>query len=161
MTSETFEGRCACGHVRYRMNSAPLIVHCCHCHECQRLSGAAFAINAMIETSRVDLLQGDVATITVPSESGKGQKIIRCTKCQVAVWSHYALEGGIGDMVNFIRVGTLNNPDDLPPDIHIFTESKQVWMKLPDDTAAVDTYYDRSEVWSEKSQKRRAALEQA
>jgi len=155
----SFDGGCACGHVRYRMTSRPLIVHACHCYECQRLTGAAFAINAMIEATRVVVLGGDPVEVMVPSASGKGQKIYRCPKCQVAVWSHYALEGGIGDMVNFIRVGTLDDPDMLPPDIHIFTESKQKWLDLPEGIVAVDIYYDRKDVWPEESNARRAALD--
>ena len=83
--AEIDEGGCACGHVRYQMQSQPLIVHCCHCSWCQRQNGSAFAVNALIEADRVHLLQGDVVDIIVPSPSGKNQKIARCPKCQVAV----------------------------------------------------------------------------
>ena len=126
--SPTFEGGCACRFVRYRMMSAPLIVHCCHCRWCQRETGASFALNALVESDRVELLHGEVDVVATPSESGKGQKIVRCPRCRVAVWSHYA---GAGDAVSFIRVGTLDEPDRLPPDVHIFTASKQPWVVLP------------------------------
>ena len=65
------DGGCTCGHVRYRMTSAPLIVHCCHCRWCQRETGTAFALNAMIEADRVQLLEGEVQVIDTPSNSGK------------------------------------------------------------------------------------------
>ncbi len=150
-----YDGGCTCRHVRYRMRSTPLFVHCCHCRWCQRETGAAFALNAMIESERVELLQGEVALIDTPSHSGKGQKIARCPRCQVAVWSNYA---GAGDAVRFVRVGTLDEPDRLPPDIHIFTSSKQPWVVLPAGTPAVAEYYKASEMWPRESLDRRAAL---
>ncbi|MGH7129936.1 MAG: GFA family protein, partial [Planctomycetaceae bacterium] len=116
------EGCCTCGAIRYRMTGQPLFVHCCHCRWCQRETGASFALNAMIEADRVVLLQGAPEIVATPSQSGKGQKIARCGTCRIALWSHYA---GAGDAIAFVRVGTLANPDLLPPDIHIFTSSKQ------------------------------------
>jgi len=153
------EGGCACGHVRYQMQSRPLIVHCCHCSWCQRQSGSAFAVNALIEANRVRLLKGDVADITVPSPSGKNQRISRCPKCQVAVWSYYlVMRGGIGELVRFIRVGTLDDPSKVPPDVHIYTSSKQPWVQLPPDDLVVEEYYATKEVWSEDSLARLGAL---
>ncbi len=160
MTTQTdvFDGGCACGHVRYRMTSRPMIVHCCHCRECQRQIGASFALNALIEAERVQFLEGEVDVVTVPSNSGHGQKISRCPKCQTAVWSNYALSGGIDDAVFFIRGGTLDDPDRLPPDIHIYTASKQPWVVLPPEDRAVDEYYKTEDIWPEESLARRAAL---
>jgi len=158
-STDFHDGGCACGHVRYRMKSQPLIVHCCHCSWCQRQSGSAFAVNALIETDRVELLQGDVAEVTVPSRSGKGQRIARCPNCQVAVWSHYLiLSGGIGDAFRFIRVGTLDDPGSMPPDVHIYTSSKQPWVTLSPDDLVVDEYYVTDEVWPRESLERRAVL---
>jgi len=150
-----YDGGCTCRHVRYRMTSKPLFVHCCHCSWCQRETGAAFALNAMIEADRVQLLEGDVQVIDTPSNSGKGQRISRCPKCLIAVWSNY---GGAGDSLRFVRVGTLDNPGALPPDIHIFTSSKQPWMVLPAGARAVPEYYKSSEQWPKESLERRAAL---
>lgn len=133
-SGRTLEGCCTCGTVRYRMTSKPMFVHCCHCRWCQRETGASFALNALIEADRVILVQGTPETVNTPSNSGKGQKIVRCPKCRVALWSHYA---GAGAAVYFIRVGTLEKPDCLAPDIHIFTTSKQPWMVLPPDIPTV------------------------
>jgi hypothetical protein len=126
--SEAFDGGCDCRFVRFRMTSTPLFVNCCHCRWCQRETGASFALNAMIEADRVQLLAGEPEMVPTPSESGKGQKIWRCPKCRIAVWSNY---GGGGDRVRFVRVGTLDNPDRFPPGVHIFTASKQPWVVLP------------------------------
>jgi hypothetical protein len=151
----TAEGGCTCRAVRYRMISRPLFVNCCHCRWCQRETGSAFVINAMIEADRVVLLSGKPEMIDTPSSSGRGQKIWRCPICRVAVWSNYS---GAGPKVNFVRVGTLDEPDRLPPDIHIFTSSKQPWVILPPDKPAVPEYYDLNVHWPAESLARREAL---
>jgi hypothetical protein len=148
-------GGCDCRAIRYRLETRPLIVHCCHCRWCQRESGASFALNAVIESDRVTLLGGEPEIVDTPSESGRGQKIARCPKCRVAVWSHYS---GGGTAVRFVRVGTLDQPDLLPPDIHIFTATKQPWVTLPAGVPAVPEYYDRKLHWPKESLARREAL---
>jgi hypothetical protein len=137
------------------MASAPLFVHCCHCRWCQRESGASFALNAMIEADRVTNLSEPSELVQTPSASGSGQLIARCPQCRIAVWSHYA---GAGPVVKFVRVGTLDDPDLLPPDIHIFTASKQPWIVIPEGTPAVAEYYDRDEYWPAESLTRRRAI---
>ena len=129
-----------------------MFVHCCHCRWCQRETGSAFVINAIIEADRVEVIKGNPKLINTPSSSGNGQKIWRCPECQVALWSNYY---GAGDTIHFVRVGTLDDPDQLPPDIHIFTESKQPWVTLPPDIPAFKLYYDLEKVWPTKSLERR------
>ena len=149
------DGGCDCRSVRYRMDTQPLFVHCCHCRWCQRESGASFALNAMIESDRVVNLGAEPEVIRTPSDSGLGQLIARCPACKVAVWSHYA---GSGPIMKFVRVGTLDNPDACPPDIHIFARSKQPWVNLHGGAPAVDEYYDREEYWPPESLRRREAV---
>jgi hypothetical protein len=60
--------------------------------------------------------------------------------------------------VCFVRVGTLAEPDRLPPDIHIFTASKQPWVMLSPAIPAVAEYYDRNDYWPPESLERRRAL---
>lgn len=157
MTAEepALDGRCTCGAVRYRVRSAPLIVHCCHCRWCQRESGAAFAVNAMIEADRLERLAGDVVENELPTLSGRGQIVVRCSSCRVVLWSHY---GGLGRKACFVRVGTLDEPEKLPPDAHIYTASKQPWVVLPDNVPCFEEYYRRSLVWSQQSLARLEAL---
>ncbi len=149
------EGGCDCRQIRYRMQTRPLIVHCCHCRWCQRETGSAFVINAMIESDRVVLLAGEPDVVHTPSESGQGQQIARCPRCRIAVWSHY---GGAGPVLRFVRVGTLDEPDHLPPDIHVFTMSKQPWVVLPPGTPAVPEFYDRAQYWPAESLSRLEAV---
>lgn len=149
------EGGCDCRAVRYRLTTAPLFDHCCHCRWCQRESGASFALNAMIEADRVTELGQTPEFVITPSESGRAQGIACCPSCKIAVWSHYA---GAGPWLKFIRAGTLDNPDLLPPDIHIFTASKQPWLAHPTGTPAVREYYERERHWPAESIARRELL---
>jgi len=151
MNEPGFEGGCTCGGIRYRMNRRPMIVHCCHCRWCQRESGAAFALNGMVEATEVSLLKGKVEVIDIPSNSGRGQAVSRCPACRVALWSNYA---GAKDAVHFIRIGTLDNPNAFPPDLHIFTSSKQPWVNLDGGAPAVAEYYKAADYWSEKNMSR-------
>lgn len=148
-------GHCTCGKIRYRLTETPLFVHACHCTWCQRETGGPHAINAMIETDRVDLMHGAPMEITTPSASGKGQIILRCPECCVALWSHYA---GAGRKLAFVRVGTLETPAACPPDIHIFTSTKLPWYILPENVLAVPDYYDRTLFWPRDSLERLARL---
>ena len=155
VTKFPIEGGCDCRAVRYRIQTRPLFVHCCHCRWCQRESGASFALNAMIEAERVINVGCNPELVQTPSESGKGQVIARCPNCWIAVWSHYS---GAGSLLSFIRVGTLDNPDLLPPDIHIFTRSKQPWVVIPEGVPSVSEYYDRERYWPPESSARRQAI---
>jgi hypothetical protein len=149
------EGGCTCRYIRFRIERRPLFVHCCHCRWCQRETGASFALNAMIESEHVTLLGGEPEIVHTPSQSGLGQEISRCPKCRIAVWSNYA---GAGPVLRFVRVGTLDEPDRLPPDIHIFTASKQPWVLIPSGVPAVAEYYEREQYWPSESLARRQAI---
>ena len=148
------EGRCDCGEVRYRMHSAPIVVHCCHCRECQRQTGSAFVLNAIIETDRFEHT-GNVTEVTVPSGSGMGQVITSCAKCGVAVFSSYKIRE---DKVRNVRVGTLEDPDLCPPDVHIFTKHKQAWLQLGRSAPVFEEFYDFKEVWPADAQARWGVL---
>ncbi|MGE0254343.1 MAG: GFA family protein [Alphaproteobacteria bacterium] len=138
------EGGCTCGGVRYRLTAPPLFVHCCHCTWCQRASGSAFATNILIETARVTVLSGATVRTTAPSPSGRGQAFLRCPGCGVTLWSHYLR---MGEHIAFVRAGTLEDPSVAPPDIHIYTSTKQPWVTLPDGVPAVPEYYRADEMW--------------
>lgn len=138
------QGGCSCGAVRYELKSRPMWVNCCHCTWCQRESGTAFAVNALVETDRVSVLASAPEAVLTPSHSGRGQTILRCPTCRVAVWSHY---GGAGPKIAFVRTGTLDVPHDLEPDIHIFTSTKRPWVVLPPGKPFAAEFYNAKEVW--------------
>jgi hypothetical protein len=147
------EGGCGCGAVRYRLTSDPLFTHCCHCLSCQRQTGSAFVINLLIEADRVELLADKPRPVEVPRDDGSTQRIFRCPRCQVAVFSEYGRP-----VVRFVRGGTLDDPSTVTPDVHIFTRSKLSWVTLPDATPAFEVYYDMRDVWPAASQERLAAI---
>jgi hypothetical protein len=147
------EGGCACGEVRYRLTSEPLFTHCCHCLNCQRQTGSAFVVNALIEADRVELLAGEPQPVDVPRGGGKNQHIFRCPICQVAVYSRYTRAS-----ILFVRGGTLDDPSSVTPDVHIYTRSKLSWVVLPDSTPAFTTYYDTKKLWPAASLDRLEAL---
>jgi len=149
------EGGCACGAVRYRLRDAPMFVHCCHCTSCQTETGSAFVLNALIESDRVETIAGAPEPVMTPSESGRGQQIWRCPDCRVALWSNY---GGATDILRFVRIGTLDDPGALPPDVHIYTRSKLPWVRLPEGAAVFEAYYDSKALWPAASLERRTAL---
>jgi hypothetical protein len=149
------EGGCSCGAVRYRLGGAPMFVHCCHCTSCQTETGSAFVLNALIEAARVETLAGAPQPVMTPSESGRGQNVWRCPDCRVALWSNY---GGAADLLRFVRIGTLDDPGALPPDVHIYTRSKLAWVMLPEGAPAFEAYYDSKSLWPAASLERRKAL---
>lgn len=146
-------GGCACTTVRYRLASAPIWVHGCHCTDCQRETGSGFAVNALIEADRVELTAGRPVPIETPSASGRGQTIWRCPACQVALWSNY----GGNTAIHFVRAGTLDRPGLIVPDIHIYTASRLPWVALPADARAVPRFYDYRSTWPAEAWARRAA----
>jgi hypothetical protein len=137
-------GRCTCGAIRFRLTSAPMFIHACHCTWCQRETGGPHAVNAMIEGDRVKVLTGVPVEVVTPSASGKGQVIVRCGACHTALWSHYA---GMGRKTAFVRVGTLDEPGVFPPDIHIFAGTMQAWYRVAEGVPVVAEYYDRKAHW--------------
>ena len=148
------EGGCTCGAVRYRLTSDPMFVHCCHCRDCQRQTGSAFVVNAIIETARIKLVKGTPKPITLPTDSGRPHDVYRCAKCETALWSDY----GRRLVMSFVRVGTLDDPAALPPDVHIFTRSKLPWVGLPKKARAYKIYYNMEKEWPAESWARRKAI---
>ena len=143
------EGGCSCAAVRYRLTSAPLFVHCCHCRNCQRHTGTAFVVNLLIETARVEVARGDLTTIVMPLNGGSPNKIVRCSRCLVAVCSEYGRPE-----LRFVRAGTLDDPGSVAPDVHIYTRSKLPWVTLPASVPQFVEFYDLEKVWPAASLER-------
>ena len=146
-------GGCSCGAIRYRLATEPLFTHCCHCRNCQRQTGSAFVINALIEADRVELLAGEPKPVDVPRSGAKKQRIFRCPTCEIAVYSRYTRAS-----ILFVRAGTLDDPSRVAPDVHIYTRSKLSWVTLPDSVPAFTTYYDTQKLWPVASLDRLGAI---
>ncbi len=148
-------GGCACKAIRYKLTESPLIVHACHCRDCQRISGSAFVINIWIESKFVER-QGDKPnSFMLKGGTGNNHEVFFCGKCGTYVWSRYY--GAPGDAL-FVRAGTLDNAEAVRPDVHIFTRSKLPWVTLPEGARAFNTFYDISKEWSPESLARRKTM---
>ena len=90
----------------------------------------------------------------MPTDSGRPHDIFRCPACKIAVWSTY----GGRPQIRFVRVGTLDEPSSLPPDVHIYTRSKLPWVRLPEGAPAFEAYYDSKTLWPAESLVRRSAV---
>lgn len=156
MTHAPLAGSCFCGAVRYRLTQAPMFIHCCHCRDCQKQTGGAFAINALIERSCVELLEGttDPIRTTAKTDSGRPHDIYRCPECQTALWSDYGRRG----VMVFVRVTTLDHGHNIEPDVHIFTRTKLPWVQLPPGARRFDGYYEMPMEWPAESLTRRRAI---
>ena len=152
--TRTHDGGCACGAIRYRLGSEPIFVHCCHCTDCQRLSGTAFAINALIEMNRVHVVSGKPRPQVVPTDTGRTQSVLRCEDCGVALWSHHP---DLGPRIAIIFVGTLDDARAFPPAAHCFTRSKHPWVALPANIPAAEAHYDSEVCWPPEGRRRMAA----
>jgi hypothetical protein len=155
MTSKTLQGGCGCGAVRYRLNDQPFIVHNCHCHLCQRQTGTGSAVNAFIETDRLELLSGELAEREFSTGSGGTQVVVRCAECGTPVWSFYPR---LGRKVAAVRVGSLDDPNATPPDVAIYVADKPDWAPLPEGIPAFEEFYNPAEVYRKESLARLQAV---
>jgi hypothetical protein len=145
------KGGCACGALRYTLSADPLIVHACHCRDCQRLTGSAFVTNIWIEKKFVELASGFPKSFTLTAGSGKPHEVFFCETCGTYLWSKYHASPG---NTLLVRVGTLDHPELVKPDVHIFTRSKLPWFDLPKDVPSFESFYRIQEVWSAESKER-------
>jgi hypothetical protein len=129
--------------VRYRLRAEPIVVNCCHCRDCQRQTGSAFALNVIIEADNVELLGEEPEPYRYDTGSGKGQRNFRCPSCKVSVWSIY---NAAGDGARFIRAGAFDETSGIAPDAHIFTKHKLPWVAIPDETPQFPAFYSGRDV---------------
>ena len=145
------EGGCACGAVRYRLTAPPLIVHACHCRDCQKLTGSAFALNIWIEKSCVEADHASPKFFRLAAGSGKPHDVFYCPHCTTHLWSKY--HAAPGDTL-LVRAGTLDHPERIRPDVHIFTRSKMPWLQLPAEMPSFPGFYKLAELWPPESRER-------
>lgn len=150
------QGRCTCGAVAFRLTGRPIITHCCHCTWCQRETGSAFALNAVVPQPDVEVMRGVPEAVALPSASGGGQQVMRCPDCKVALWSHYSSQA-----LAYVRVGVLEERAEVVPDVHIYTTTKLPWVVIPEGAAVYEAFYSPKEVWSAEDRARFRAAQAA
>lgn len=123
-------GGCQCGGLRYEVRAEPLSVYVCHCTECQRQSGSAFAMSAVVPRPALVYLSGRPKRCSRKADSGNTIDGDFCPDCGVRL-AHYP---SANDKVAILKPGTLDDTRWLVPVGHIWTRSAQAWVTIPDDT---------------------------
>ena len=131
--AEVNEGGCACGAARYRVNGKPVVTLVCHCRFCQRRLGTAFATLAYFVHANVELIQGSLTECEHHSdETGRWQRMHFCSKCGTTVTHIAEVRPGMKG----VAIGTLDDPDWLKIERHIWVQSKRPWLSMPKDAPA-------------------------
>lgn len=159
----TVTGGCICSAVRYRLLYSPLFCYACHCPDCQRSSGSAFGLFLNIESSQIRILSPTrpvPAVVTrrpaTPAHDGYAarpaliSRHVECPKCKCELWSSNMLGPAISD----VRVGTLDYPSLMEPDVHSFVESKLEWIRLPEGAMSTPRAFEHKKLWPESSLRR-------
>ena len=152
-TTRSSREACACAAVRYRLTTTPMFVHCCHCLDCQRQTGSAFVIYALIETARLQIEGAEPERFEMPTDSGRAHGIYSCQSCGIAVWSEY---GGLGTWVR--ARGNARRPA-APGARRAHLRAVEVpWVTLPEGVPAFEGYYDALKLWPPESLARRSTV---
>lgn len=150
-------GGCICGQVRYELNDEPLFVHACHCTDCQRFSGSAFVVLMGVEKARLSVT-GETSSVSNPTPSGSGYDAHFCSNCATIIWNKYHF---VELPLVALRAGTLDDPFAVAPAYHIFTQSKQPWVSIPNDTPAFEGWLEPGEAWTPATIARLEAMAQS
>ena len=127
------KGGCQCGALRYEVSEAPLMVYCCHCTNCQRISGTAFAISVTLKEDSFTFTKGTAAIHQWTSDAGNLRNGSYCADCGVRI-----AHGGSVRGIMSLRGSTLDDRGWLRPAGHIWVRSAYPWMVFEDDALLFD-----------------------
>ncbi|HWI29170.1 MAG TPA: GFA family protein [Stellaceae bacterium] len=119
------EGGCLCGQARYHADVEPAFVGVCHCTDCQRYSGSAFATVVALPAPALTVT-GRLKTFTKEGDSGKPMHRRFCPECGSGVVEEAEALPGIA----MINAGTLDDRSWLNPASAIYCDSAQHWVQL-------------------------------
>ena len=146
--SAPYHGQCFCGAIRYRVTQEPLTLYACHCTECQRRTGSAFALSMWVKRADVELLAGKPSRYSVTPESGKTKVATFCANCSARLWGEPMQAPNLA----IVQPGTLDQPLGLDPVAHIWTRSAQRWFIFAPDAvkyeAQPENMQDLMELWA-------------
>ena len=120
------EGGCLCGGVRFRVTGKLGPAGYCHCKQCQRASGSAFAANAPVRTKYFTLRSG--AELVTEYESSPGKYRAFCGRCGSPIYSRRDSEPEL----RRLRLGTLDSDPERRPLVHVWVGSKAPWHEITD-----------------------------
>ncbi|GAB1262110.1 GFA family protein [Aurantivibrio plasticivorans] len=145
------QGGCTCGAVRFSIKQSPMIVHACHCLDCQKASGAPFVVNMWIEDEHVELSGDAPKCFETTGGSGKSVEFYFCEQCGTTVWNRYHA-APLNTI--WLRASCLDELGDIRPDMHIHTRQMQPWLTLSDGAPQFEGYYDMGTEWPAESLER-------
>jgi hypothetical protein len=158
MTTRPFPaitGGCTCGSVRYRLLTSPLFCYACHCTSCQKSTGSAFALHLSIESYNISIISRSKPSLVSlspnHSPSTKTSQRALCPHCGTVFWSH---DNPWGYAVSDVRIGTLDFPGIMEPDVHSFVGSKLGWVGLPPGAKTAVGHYEYEALWPKSSLRR-------
>lgn len=128
-----YEGGCQCGAIRYRLSGAPAYVALCHCTDCRKSAGAPAVHWTCIPAASFELLQGELR------EYRSSQLATRmfCPTCGTGI--AYRNETNLPGLID-VQGATLDDPDALPPQIHVQTADRLAFMEKAHELPAFERY---------------------
>ena len=121
-------GGCLCGSVRYATSAQPMFQGVCHCADCQKQGGTAFSV--VLAFAEPDLrITGQLKTFQSKGDSGGDVRRFFCPECGSPIYSTPSSSSGMA----FVKAGTLDDTSILDPKVHIYCDSRQKWVTIPDD----------------------------
>ncbi len=132
--AETRTGGCQCGAIRYEVTGAPKQIVACHCTDCQRQSGSAFGMTMVVDQADFRLLQGDLKTFRSESDAGRAKLGAFCPDCGTRIYRKPEWRKGTVS----VKPGTLDDTRGLKPTVHLWTDSRQPWVTIPDGVKAFE-----------------------
>ena len=120
-------GSCLCGAVRYEIEGHLAPIQLCHCNQCRKAQGAAFAANIPVAAAQFRLVSGEDHLKAYQHSPGKER--VFCTGCGAPIFSRRLADPG----TLRLRAGLLDNPTHAAPSFHFHTASKADWWEIADD----------------------------
>lgn len=131
----SYSGGCECGAIRYTISAAPIVVYVCHCTICQTQSESAFGRAMRIPAESFTVTKGTLKTFQRTADSGQVFTNSFCSECGTRI--HHQADRSPGQIS--LKPGTLDDTSWLLPSHHVFLQSAQPWVRIPEDAQGFET----------------------
>jgi len=123
-------GGCLCGAVRYEVSGEPVRIVNCHCDDCRKATGAAFATNVFFKEDEITVVQGTPKAFRHTADSGSTMTKEFCSNCGSQLFG----QGSRGVGMKSIKAGSMDDPSGVAPGLDIYIARKLPGVVLSDDT---------------------------
>ena len=134
-------GRCQCGNCVYSLIALPYVTYSCHCAECQKLTSSAFLSCMQVPAESVQLENGSPVSRQRIADSGNTVVTWFCPNCSSTLFA----ENSIRTRVRTIHIGSLEHPERVEVNAHIWVKRKLPWVNLPETHRTFDEAADWTE----------------